>query len=381
MLMGALVSCVYPFSPELPQEERKLVVEGDIILGDYTNVKLSYMAYLDERDYEPVHESTVMVQDSEGNEYQAFYSFTSGIYTIDTRQPKSLSAQYRLYVKLRDGREYASEWQTPRKGPEIDSITHELDDVGFSVRFNLSLHSNDGEQYFRWSFDEDWEYRVYYRADYYYVPPTPDDEEHPYGQILPYGQGEGTRYCWKKGSSTALMLTTTKELSSDTVTEKNFYRINRDNQKFMILYSMNLKAESLSEDAYNYWHNMSTNSENVGNLFAPIPSEMRGNIYSLSDPDELVLGFINVSTVSQQRIFVDNEKTKYYTVPWKLEDDEVSRVINPEDWRSEYYSKYKMRPIAKGEGDTYYWSQIQCVDCRYLGGTKDKPSFWPNDHY
>lgn len=391
LLIGALVSCVYPFEPELNKETRKLVIEGDIVLGDITVVKLSYMAYLDERSPEPMYNCEVKVQDSAGNEYLPVPQYTSfpgspvdnlsGIYYINTSivPPEPQDMQYRLYVKLRDGREYVSEWQTPRKAPEVDAVTHELDEATGQVCFNLSVHSNDGEQYFRWYFDEDWEYMVYYKAEYYYQPPQ-DEEDNPFGYLLKFENGQNTRYCWKTGSSTALYFTSTKDLSADTVTEKNFYRINRDNQKLSVLYAMNVKVESLSEDAYRYWNNMFNNSENVGNLFAPIPSEVRGNIHSLSDPDELVLGYINVSTVSQKRIFVDNDKTGYYDVPWKLEEDEVSQVIAPEDWKSAYFGRYRMRPVSRGEGMDSYWAPIQCVDCRSLGGTKNKPSWWPNNH-
>lgn len=379
LLMGALVSCIYPFEAEYNKDEaRKLVVEGDILLGSLSTVKLSYMAFLDEYSPLQMYECTVRVEDSEGNQYPGKYNFNSGIYTVDmSRCPASPDVEYRLFIQDREGRQYASDWQKPRRAPVIDDVSHELD--GIMVNFNLSVHSNDGEQYFRWYFDEDWEYRVYYNAQYQYVPPT-TEEDNPNGYLVPFTDGENTRYCWKTGSSSALYFTTTKELSIDAVTEKNFYRINKDNQKLSILYAMTVKVESLSEDSYRYWHNLSTNSENVGNLFSPIPSEMRGNIHSLSDPSELVLGFINVSTVSEKRIFVDNEVTKYYDVPWHLEEDEVSQVIAPEDWKSAYYGKYRMRPISKGEGMDYYWAPIQCVDCRYQGGTKNRPSWWPNSH-
>ena len=381
-LLAAAASCVYPFEPEIIHEERNLVIEGDILVGAESTVTLSYMSYLDEKTSDTVPAGQVCVQSLSGREYAArseSVDASGRSFVIDLSSAPADDG-YRLSVILRDGREYASEWLRPRVAPIIDDVTHEASDD--AVKFNLSLHSDDGEQYFRWTFDEDWEYRTYYKAEYYYVPPVQGDEEHPNGQILPFSPGQGTRYCWKKGSSTALMLTTTKELSSDIVTEKNFYRIDADNQKLSILYAMNVKAESLSEDAYRYWKNMSSNSDNVGNLFAPIPSEMRGNIRSLSDTTELVLGYINVSMVAQKRIFVDNDVTGYYTVPWKLADDEVSQIIEPEEWKSAYYSsKYQYRPVAKGEGSDYYWAPIKCVDCRYQGGTKDKPSYWPNNHY
>ena len=31
-------------------------------------------------------------------------------------------------------------------------------------------------------------------------------------------------------------------------------------------------------------------------------------------------------------------------------------------------------------GEVYLWGARRCLDCTSVGGTKDKPSYWPNDH-
>ena len=380
---AAATSCIYPFEPELDRSAgRNLVIEGDLLVGSYSRVKLSYMSYLDEDISEWAVRAAVWAENERGDRFEGMNEGSNTYYvSLYGADP---SSRYRLCVRLDDGREYASEWAEARKAPVVDDITFEPNTDSTLVMFNISLHSDDGEQYFRWSFDEDWEYHSLYRATHKYVYVTEDDpmfEFSPYGYMVQYGSREGTYYCWKHESSHDLMFTTTRELSTNTVTERNFYRVPASSNKMSILYAITVTAESLSEDCYDYWKNVRTNSENLGDLFAPIPSEMRGNIYNVADSTELVLGFINVSATSQKRIFVDNTVTGFYNerifVP---EEDLPIPLPYGEDW-VRYYLYKKFLPVGKGEAESFYWAPARCIDCRMAGGTKNRPTFWPNDHY
>ena len=379
LLLAAVAasSCVYSFEPEIDKSApRKLVVEGDILIGTVSTINLSYMSYLDE-EYSPLtFSASARVECEDGTVYKPFLepsvgSFQFNLYTA------SPDKRYRLYVELQDGREYTTPWMDVHKAPVIDDITHELDSVFNRVMFNLSLHSDDGEQYFRWYFDEDWEYNSIWNATHYYVPPT---EDIPTGYMLEYGKYEGIYHCWVHSSSTNLMFTTTRDLDSDIVTERNFYRVPADSKMMSVMYAMNVTAESLSADSYNYRKNVRTNSDNLGDLFAPIPSEMRGNIRNVNDSTELVLGYVNVSQVTSKRIFVDNNETGYYNVRKYIPEEDLPIPLGPEEWSRYYYNK-KFLPVSKGEGGTYYWAPARCVDCRMQGGTKNRPAFWPNKDY
>ena len=374
---AAVSSCVYPFEPELDKSSgRYLVVEGDILIGEECGFSLGYMAYLDE-DYSgvPIH-STVQVESEGGKVFQGHSTENINKYMVNLRNADP-SDRYRLHVILEDGREYASEWAEVRKPCVIDDITHELDSLRGQVRFNLSLHSEDGEQYFRWYYDEDWEYKSLYEAKVEYVVDLSDPEDP--GYMIPMGW-RGTHYCWVTGSSTSLMFTTTRDLDSDRVTEKNFYRVSCQDYRLSILYAMNVKVESLTADCFDYWKNIKTNSDNVGDLFAPIPSEMRGNVYNLADRDEMVFGYVNVSGLAQKRIFVDNGKTGYYVSNPRIPEEYWQIPLLYDQWRR-YYVYKQYLPVSKGEGPEYYWAPKRCVDCRLQGGTKNRPDFWPNDHF
>lgn len=377
MVTAAVSSCVYPFEPELDKSAgRNLVIEGDLLIGSYSYIRLGYMSYLDEDVAEWDVKAEVRAEDEKGNMYIG-KRVDSNLYLISLNLADP-SSRFRLYVVLDDGREYASEWAEARRAPVVDEITHELYAPTNQVRFNITLHSDDGEQYFRWFFDEDWEYESLYNATYWYDLDIEDPEDN--GRMIKYGEREGTHYCWMNQQSTGLYFTTTRDLESDKVQEKNFYRVAAQSQKMSSLYSMNVRVESTTEDCFDYWKNVRTNSENLGDLFSPIPSEMRGNIYNLSDPDEIVLGYVNVSTIAEKRVFVDNNETGYYIKKTYIPEEDWMIEVPTSEWRR-YYLYKQYLPVSKGEGSIFYWAPKRCVDCRLQGGTKNRPVFWPNKHY
>ncbi len=378
MVAALAASCVYPYEPEVDKSSgRNLVVEGDILIGEsQCNFRLGYMLYLDEEISNKRVTATVRVESEAGRVFDG-HPLSANEYQVDlaTADPDD---RYRLHVVLEDGREYASEWAEVRKPCVVDDITHELDNMTGRVRFNITLHSDDGEKYFRWYFDEDWEYASLYEATHKYVVDLEDPEDS--GHMEEFFRGEGTHYCWMSQQSTGLYFTTTRDLDSDKVQEKNFYRVPAQSQRMSSLYSMNVKVESMTEDCYDYWKNVRTNSENLGDLFAPIPSEMRGNIYNLADPDETVIGYVNVSMIAQKRIFVDNEITGYYVRNPYIPEEDWMIDLPPAEWRRYYVNKQYL-PVSKGEGSIFYWAPKRCVDCRLQGGTKNRPAYWPNEHF
>jgi hypothetical protein len=383
-MAAAASSCVYPFEPDVKSSAgRNLVIEGDILIGDISTIQLGYMAYLDEDYYELAVPAEVQVESESGKVYQGRNITDANNYVVNLIDATK-DDKYRLHVKLDDGREYATAWTTPRRPCVVDEITHELDSTRSQVRFNISLHSDDGEQYFRWYFDEDWEYESLYEAKYLYNPPPKEDFDNggtdPGYMTKIVRPRDGTHYCWMNDVSHLLLFTTTRDLESNRVTEKNFFRVASQSQKMSLLYAMTVRVESLSKESYDYWNAMKTNSEKVGDLFSPIPSEMRGNIYNVKDSTELVLGYINVSGVAEKRVFVDNSVTGYYVKNPRIPEENWMIPITTDEWPRYYYYKNYL-PVSEGEGPEFYWAPKRCVDCRLQGGTKERPSFWPNKHY
>lgn len=128
---------------------------------------------------------------------------------------------------------------------------------------------------------------------------------------------------------------------------------------------------------------MKKNTESLGSIFDAQPSEITGNIRSLSDPAEPVVGYITASSAQEKRIFIKRRG--------ELEGDwfsmwcTISRVGNS---RADFIQYFDGRtpalvPFEAEYSPTnpdiiigYFASSPTCVDCTTRGGTNVKPSFW-----
>jgi hypothetical protein len=123
---------------------------------------------------------------------------------------------------------------------------------------------------------------------------------------------------------------------------------------------------------------MKKNTEALGTIFDPQPSALRGNIHSLSDPTETVIGYITTTTMRQQRIFISRRQLVNTGF-------NIARDCNEQTVRNLYDSLSAVIPpgwphtAIFGRGpfiEAYKVSNPICVDCRLRGGINVKPSFW-----
>jgi len=117
---------------------------------------------------------------------------------------------------------------------------------------------------------------------------------------------------------------------------------------------------------------MKKNTEEIGSLFSPQPSEIRGNIRNPNDEKEYVLGYVTASTVEQQRKFIQ--------VPWHyfMLCEVVKVPAHNKDSTLYYFGPGgPLIPFQYDEPPPYYsGAEPQCVDCTKRGGSVVRPSYW-----
>ena len=102
------------------------------------------------------------------------------------------------------------------------------------------------------------------------------------------------------------------------------------------------------------------------------PSQLRGNIKNIGDPDEPVIGYVNAATITSYRIFIRREQIK----------DRIQLVSNcitittTQDSAAHYLSDPRLAPAYYVSGGGITLSTVDCVDCRLKGGTTNKPAYW-----
>lgn len=359
-----LIGCKKPYEPRsITEANSYLVVEG-VINGNpnaVTTISLSRLRKLSDTAYNiPEFNASVMIEQEAGSMF-ALQQRDSGLYSSENLTLDA-SKRYRLLVNTADGNRYVSDFTSMLQTPEIDSVTWEQhNDLMLFVNTHDPLNET---HYYRWDYVETWEYHSFYNSIIRYE-----------NDSVIYDTNNSTHICWKSGNSTEISLDNTVALSNDVISHTKIGTIPRNSQKGSERYSALVKQYALSQEAYQYWQILQKISQQLGTLFDVQPSQLQGNIHSLSNPSEPVIGYISASTIPEKRIFVDHSSL----TDWKEFDGNYCDIINtaqnqPDIVRYLISSGYAPYYFVAAGVFTYTWSE--CVDCRKLGGTTTKPSFW-----
>ena len=167
-------------------------------------------------------------------------------------------------------------------------------------------------------------------------------------------------------------------LKEDRLVNHRLYSLGNRDQRISVVYQPKVTQMRITEDAYRYWEQMNRNGQDVGGLFSPEPSELRGNVANLNDPSELVLGYVGVMTVTRSDMYVDNNYIRFYRTS---RTNHILDTLNtPADYLDAYLTgKVPTYDIFDEVGNWlgYEWWPVNCVDCRMKGGTTNRPPGWP----
>jgi len=156
-----------------------------------------------------------------------------------------------------------------------------------------------------------------------------------------------------------------------------------------VRYSLLVKQYALTSEAYNYYTQLKQNTEQLGTIFDPQPSELTGNIHSLSDKNEPVIGYVTAGIVGEKRIFIDSSELPGWTAetPYggcTLDSLKYHR-LGPGTPGVEYFDVHDLiytgyrTPIDEILGGYaaggFMATTPACGDCT-LRGTNKQPKFW-----
>jgi hypothetical protein len=115
--------------------------------------------------------------------------------------------------------------------------------------------------------------------------------------------------------------------------------------KLALEYSILVKQYSLSEKEYNFWKGLKQVGEPEGGIFGSQPYPVAGNIHNVNNLNEMVLGYFEVSAVTQKRTFITSEELEPLDLPGyvilcpylRSSPDDFS-PWDPPTWNEIYYS-------------------------------------------
>lgn len=365
-LLLLLGSCIEPYQPDVIQDPHNyLVVDGFINSSGPTSIRLSRTVNLDGATIPPGEPSAKVYIEEEGGPQFELREGQDGNYTSQSLQLNP-ARQYRLRIRTAAGKEYASAYVKAKITPPIDSITWRVQDD--AVQLYVSTHDPEqNTRYYRWHYEETWEFTTPYYSSYEFKNNAIID------------RWEDIYHCWRSSNSTGIWVASTTKLSKDVVSDFPLIKLPSSSGKIKRKYSILVKQYAQTKEAYEYAETLKKNTENIGTLFDPLPSQLSGNIKCITAPEEPVIGFIMATTEQKKRIFIKREQLP---IGWRSNDEysycKMDTVLNKDVAMS--FSNGLSLPIQgifspMGTLLGYTASSIDCVDCR-LRGTNVKPAFW-----
>ncbi len=366
-----IAGCKKPYNPPATRvDNRFLVIDGTLISSadSPSVITLSRTVRITDSTFasSPETGAALSVEGSNGEMYNLF-ELNPGMYQSNPLLLNA-SSKYRLKITTSSGNQYASDYVEVGQPPPIDSITwQQQNDVTISLDTHDPLNKT---KYYRWDFIETYQYEA----------PLEAELSQNNGVLFYVDATNQTFDCWRSVNSTEILLGSTIALSQDVVSKAPIAIVPQNSQKISIRYSILVKQYALTQEAYQYLQILKKNTENLGSIFDPQPSQLTGNIHSLKNPDELVIGFFSASSVQQKRMFI----TKYDVTNWHFVDSNrecgvmaIGHTPLPDPGFFVYdYPDPEYYPYYFCGSACLNIARRECVDCRLRGGINQKPSFW-----
>jgi hypothetical protein len=263
-----------------------------------------------------------------------------------------------------------------KNSPPIDSIGFVAQPSAMKVYVN-SHDASNLTRYYRWDYSETWQFHSRYNSTRSKSGDRPSKD-----QIY---------YCFANDTSSSVMIGSTIKLLNDIIYEAPITTVDPTSEKIGMKYSILVKQHALTSDAYAFWANLQSNTQKLGSVFDVMPSESPTNYRCVTNPGELVVGYLSAGNVAYKRIFITKDqllpsyKTTYPTV-CELDTSFYYPKTPSQNLQTNIYAQnmnlyepvqalYFAPPPPFGAPSAVTYSTPLCVDCTIRGKTA-APPFW-----
>lgn len=383
------IGCTEPFEIETVDYESVLVVEGTITDEVKQQVvKLSRTSTLENPGILIENNANVTVMASNGESYNFSQNGDTGDYLSDQAFSASQNVQYTLHISTQDGRSYTSSAVTMPAAVAMDDVYAErIEDLsqnkdGIQVLVNTEDPTGNAK-YFRYEYEE----------TYKITAPHPS----PFiSEIINYNPNTGTydvvltprepeEICYSTEYSTGINQTATTELNENRVFRFPVKYLSKLDPKIQTRYSILVKQYVQSVEAYTFYKIVKELGSVESLLSQSQPGYVAGNIASDVDPDEKVLGFFEVSSMTEKRIYFNYEDFGLEKPPYFIECEPLLMDYNDatelDDDPNErniiytYLTYYDYQVISLSQFTLYTIVQPECSVCTSFS-SNIRPDFW-----
>jgi len=371
---------------ETDQFENYLVVEATLTDQEISQeISLSRTYSLEDNVVPPESNADVKVTDSNGVEY-SFEELSPGQYRsaeIFAAQP---NINYTLTIRTQNGNLYESREMLLTSVNPIDELFFERD-FNENGQEGVSVFVNNYDPLGQSNF-----YRFKYEESYKVIAPlwtsldlidnlaagvASYDERF---EFIPRSTDE--LICYKTNVSNSIIITNTKDLIEDRLNNFRVLFLNRNDFKIAHRYSILLTQFIQSAEAYTFYQFLSEISESENLLSETQPGFLSGNITSLSNTEEKVIGFFEVVSADTQRIYFNyedlfsNELLPPYPIQCGIENfyaplfDQLDEALASRDYK--FYLNNDEPEELEGP---YFLVPAPCGDCTFYGDSIP-PVWW-----
>tara|TARA_R110002020_G_scaffold343323_8_gene557711 strand:+ start:135 stop:1289 length:1155 start_codon:yes stop_codon:yes gene_type:complete len=365
--------CREPFNPDIePADLTVLVVEGYLDTEGLPSIlKLGYTRNIQtDNSFSPGFPNAVVSLRSESGSEYPLTDLGAGEFEFAYDIPEE--ENYRLYISTDDGKSYTSELLKPILTPDIIDVGFEKNEKGAEIY--LTTKGNENADNFLWTYEEMYAFRPKIPTSYKYDPEL--------GDVVTRGTDERTNLCYRGGVSADLILETSSRFKDQFVFRQSITQILQNDERLSVRYSILISQKALDKDASDFWEILRKNTNDLGSIFSPLPSNISGNIKNDQDPDAPVVGYVSLGTVKQRRLFVGVSDV----IPWRADQSEYYDCFIEQD--TVLVDKYAQSfgggnfvPVVPIIPDGafnpigFQGALRRCTDCT-LRGTNVKPDFW-----
>ncbi|MDR6844008.1 DUF4249 domain-containing protein [Flavobacterium granuli] len=371
--------CTEPYILETNTYEEALVVEATIT-NEFKKqeIILTKTAKLEDKEIKVESGAEIYITDNTGNHYD--FEEDSGKYVSTTEFQAIPEREYKLSINTKDGRSFESSIEKLAPINPIQDLKAFVETKEDSIR-GVAIHvynydPTENAKYYRYKFEETYKivapFWTTQKATVVPGPPT---------AIQLIRNTVDTRVCYGTKNSTDFILTSTTELNENRL---DFIVRFISDQNYILSHRYSILVYQYVENlaAYTYYKTLKKLSDS-GTLLSPLqPGFFYGNIQSTTNPDNKVIGFFDVSSVTSKRMFFNyidlfpNESLPpYYT---ECEELKMKFCDGPVDCNADeliYGFTTNTLTYYRNLDNQYTVYKAPCGDCTtFASGVK--PPFW-----
>jgi len=340
LLSLILCGCIDPYEVSIENGRQLLTIEGMISSGPGPHlVKLTRSdtyGSIYEGLVRPVAGATVIVRDETGKViFLEEDQDKRGFYLTNEDFSAEVGRTYILQIQLTDGKVYTSLPEKVAAVPEIKNLNVQVQKipiegqitVASGVQFNVDISDPiEEDNYYYWKKGPS-VYILETRPDLYTEPP-PSRAPAPKDCCF-------SCYRFEQVSNYSVFI----------AQDDNFNGLNTripaafvldDGLRFVNQYRVDIEQFSISREAYRFLRLVKQQVDISGSVFDPPPANIRGNMISLDNPDEVVLGYFMAAGETSRRIYVNNSDLDFSQPRSIIPDDcrevEGTQIDPPSDW-------------------------------------------------